>query len=132
MKKTVFLFLCFALTTILASAQEGPSREPAGAGRAPAGAKSGREGGGGNADRNGKDSKVKDGKNNVSPTAKETAKTIKDANSIDGKGKNMTEAQRNEAARQLSDASTKAAADGKRADAKFYEKERDKVRGKKN
>ncbi len=130
MKKTV-LCLCFVCASILATAQGGANREPAGVNRSPAGAKSGREGGNGGSNRDGKEkTKEKDGKKSVSDGAKATAKDIKAANSLDGKGRNMTETQRSEAARQLGNEQARAAANGKKADAKFFEKEKDKLKGK--
>jgi hypothetical protein len=132
--RKITMLLILGLWSAWASAQgrEGGGREPAGnVGREPAGAKSGREGGGG-ADKGGSggESKVKDkpGKSSVSPDAVKTADAIKSANSVDGNGNTMTKEQQKEVERQLSDQRTAAEADGRRADANFFEKEKEKIK----
>lgn len=126
MKKLLFT-LSIMLISGLLYAQGGANREPAG-GRTPAGVKSGPEGGSRNIDRSpGAD---RSGKNAPSKDAIKAANDIKAANSMDGKGKNMTEAQKNEAARQLDNARANAAAGNKKADAAHFKAESDGLKKK--
>jgi hypothetical protein len=132
MRKIAMLF-CLVLWSVMASAQggSGGGREPAGGGgREPAGAKSEREGGGGAANRDGRGGEVKEkpGKHSVSPEAVKAAEAIKSANSADGNGGVMTGNQQKEVERQLNDQKTTAAADGRPADARFFEQEKEKLK----
>jgi len=126
MKKIVFA-ICFSITSICVFAQHEGGREPAGASRSPAGERSGREGAGNGSGSRG-EGKDKAGKGSVSNEAKAAAENIKSANSADGKGQYMSGTQKTEAARQLGNEATRSRANGKTADAKFFEGEKAKLK----
>lgn len=68
------------------------------------------------------------GKDFVSKQAQKDAKSIKAANSVNGKGTLVTATQRAEIIRQLEVERVRAAAENRRSDAKFFDRQKEKVK----
>ncbi|WP_231424005.1 hypothetical protein [Pedobacter sp. Leaf250] len=123
--KNLILFFSLLIFTNLCYSQ---GREPAGhSGRTPAGGSSsernnsGPNGSGGNPS-------TRAGKNSVSPEAVKTSNEINSVNSPFGNGKNQNSGQRAEAINQMERERTKAAAEGRRADAGHFQKEIERLK----